>query len=95
MFKWLFFYIKNLIKKGMMKMAEVIYGKKIKAISILWVQGLLDGMFENGFDDVPKLLKPEVAYYLVYLGFEDLITDETIKQQAIDEYNTNKTNSAE
>ena len=77
----------------MIIVSKIIYGKKIKAISTLWVYGMRDGMFT--FDDVPRLLKNEAAYYLVSIGSEILITDPDIKQQAIEEYNNNKTNSAE
>lgn len=73
-------------------MSKVIYGKIIKTVSILWANGILDGKYI--FNNVPRLLKEEVAYYLASKGNETLIDDETIKQQAIEEYNTNK-NSAE
>lgn len=69
-------------------MSKVIYGKNIKSVSILWADGMLDGNYT--FSDVPRLLKEEVAYYLVSKGNETLIDDETIKQQAIEEYNANK-----
>lgn len=73
-------------------MSKVIYGKNIKSVSILWAESIRNGKYK--FSDVPRLLKEEVAYYLVSKGNETLIDDETIKQQAIEEYNANK-NSAE
>lgn len=74
-------------------MSKIIYGKKIRALSILWVDGIMNNMVT--FDDVPKVLKGEVAYYLIYLDLGDLITDEEYKAAAIEEFNTNKNNSAQ
>ena len=74
-------------------MSNVIYGKNIKSVSILWADSILNGKYT--FSDVPRLLKGEVAYYLVSKGNEVLIQDEEYKAAAIEEYNTNKNNSKE
>ena len=69
-------------------MAKEIYGKKIRALSVLWVDGIMNNMVT--FDEVPKVLKGEVAYYLIYLDLEDLITDEEYKAAAKEEFENNK-----